>query len=99
MNALEPTKSLASSTPLQGLVSYLMVSCLVCTYFVPIIRTIYLLGAWVASGLQDPVVSVQHRACSLRHDTAAALSLVYRLSGYPRVGLVGTAQLQVCSDD
>lgn len=31
MNALELTKSLASSAPLQGLVSYLVVSYLVCT--------------------------------------------------------------------
>jgi hypothetical protein len=66
---------------------------------VPIRRTIYPLGAWVASGLQDLVVSVPHRVCSLGHDTAAPLSLVYSLSGHPRVGWVGIAQLQVCSDD
>jgi hypothetical protein len=62
-------------------------------------RTIYPRGAWEATGLQDLAVSVQHRACSLGHDTAAPLSLVYRLSGHLRVGRVGIAQLQECSDD
>jgi hypothetical protein len=67
--------------------------------FMPIRRTIYPLVSWGASGLQDLVVSVQHRACSLGHDTAAPLSLAYSLSAHPRVGRVGIAQLQVCSDD
>lgn len=62
-------------------------------------RTIYPLGAWVASGLQDLVVSVQHRPCSLGLDTVAPLSPVYRVSGHPRVGQVGIAQLQACFDD